>query len=98
MNPSNIIVFAYLLNDAILLVVSDKDVLDTRRPSCLVYKPITFNSISFQDYDISALSFLLILTNGTTLKFDCSTLEIKLVWKTLIQQQIIINNNVSNYS
>ncbi|VDP25298.1 unnamed protein product [Schistosoma curassoni] len=91
-------VFAYLLNDAILLVVSDKDVLDTRRPSCLVYKPITFNSISFQDYDISALSFLLILTNGTTLKFDCSTLEIKLVWKTLIQQQIIINNNVSNYS
>ncbi|CAH8503317.1 unnamed protein product [Schistosoma margrebowiei] len=91
-------VFAYLLNDAILLVVSDKDVLDTRRPSCLVYKPITFNSISFQDYDISALSFLLILTNGTTLKFDCSTLEIKLVWKTLIQQQIIINNNGNNYS
>ncbi|XP_018650451.1 hypothetical protein Smp_124710 [Schistosoma mansoni] len=89
-------VFAYLLNDAILLVVSDKDVLETRRPSCLAYKPITFNLISFQDYDISVLSFLLILTNGTTLKFDCSTIEIKLVWKTLIQQQIIINNNSNN--
>ncbi|CAH8475640.1 unnamed protein product [Schistosoma turkestanicum] len=86
-------VFAYLLNDAILLVVSDKDVLDTCKPSCLAYKPITFDLISFQDYDISALSFLLILTNGTTLKFDCATLEIKLVWKTLIQQQITINHN-----
>ncbi|TNN08611.1 hypothetical protein EWB00_006871 [Schistosoma japonicum] len=88
-------VFAYLLNDAILLVVSENDVLDTCRPSCLAYEPILFTSISFQDYEISALSFMLILVNGTTIKFVCSTLEIKLVWKTLIQQQILINNKSS---
>ncbi|KAK4469127.1 hypothetical protein MN116_006711 [Schistosoma mekongi] len=88
-------VFAYLLNDAILLVVSENDILDTCRPSCLAYEPILFTSISFQDYEISALSFMLILVNGTTMKFTCSTLEIKLVWKTLIQQQILINNKCS---
>ncbi|VDQ05738.1 unnamed protein product [Trichobilharzia regenti] len=46
-------VFAYLLNDALLLVVSEKDVLETCRPCCLAYEPILFDSIAFQDYEIS---------------------------------------------
>ncbi|CAH8838082.1 unnamed protein product [Trichobilharzia szidati] len=81
-------VFAYLLNDALLLVVSEKDVLETCRPSCLAYEPILLDSIAFQDYEISALSFMLKLKNGTTFQFDCTTFEIKLVWKTLIEQQM----------
>nr|CAH8840077.1 unnamed protein product [Trichobilharzia regenti] len=81
-------VFAYLLNDALLLVVSEKDVLETCRPCCLAYEPILFDSIAFQDYEISALSFMLKLKNGTTFQFDCTTFEIKLVWKTLIEQQM----------
>lgn len=82
-------VFAYLITDALVLVVSDSDVLISNEDKHLLCEPLLLRLVCNQTYD-TELRFTLETIDGLHAQLDCQSVEDKVVWKALIQQRIDI--------